>query len=330
VSVELAAAYVSLVPSAAGIEQSIAKELGGSGILTVAKKAGADASKGWASGFSTVGGGLTKSLTPIAGGLTLAFHQSFEAFDQGADALVAKSGLAGKGLEDLVGSMKHLGGEVPQSLGVVGQALGDVYSRTHLTGPALETLTKKFLDLSRITGTDVSTNVANLTRLFGDWGIASDQQANALDTVFGATQKTGIGVDRLSGLVVQFGAPLRQLGFGFEQSIALLGKFENEGVNVETVMGGLRMGLARMSKGSEEAQKNVETLTDAFHSARDKVQGFQADLIAAQKELTKAFDAAERRRPRVGAASDPAGAVRPGGRRQRGDRRAEGARRRTP
>lgn len=80
----------------------------------------------------------------------------------------------------------------------------------------LQERSKQFINLSRITGTDLKGNIADMTRVFGDWSVAGDQQAGTLDMIFRASQTSGIGINALSQKVVQFGAPLRQMGFGLD------------------------------------------------------------------------------------------------------------------
>jgi len=58
----------------------------------------------------------------------------------------------------------------------------------------------RFLELSRITGTDVASNIKEVTRLFGNWNVAAEEQTGMLDYLFKVSQSTGIGVDRLSTL----------------------------------------------------------------------------------------------------------------------------------
>ena len=58
-------------------------------------------------------------------------------------------------------------------------------------------------------------------------------------------------------LIVQFGAPLRQMGFSMEAAAGLMGKFEAEGVNTETVMSTLRIAIGKM------AAQGLTTVLDA-------------------------------------------------------------------
>ena len=79
---------------------------------------------------------------------------------------------------------------------------------------------------ARITRFDLVNGTSDIIRPFGDWPVASEHQEVAPVKVFRASQTTGIGVDELMRLMVQFGAPLRQLGYDFDQAASLMGKWE--------------------------------------------------------------------------------------------------------
>jgi TP901 family phage tail tape measure protein len=217
--------------------------------------------------LTKVGSTMTRKVTPAAAATAVALTKLGSDWNSAVDAIIVGTGASGDALEGLLGSTKKVAGQVPNDFGQVGVAIAEVNTRLGLTGPELETTTKAFLDLSRVTGTDVKTNIGLVTRVFGDWSVASEDQAGALDTLFASTQQTGIGIDRLSGLVVQFGAPMRQLGFSLDESIALFGKFEKEGVNIEAVMSGMRMGLGRMAKAGEEPIETFQRLVEQIKEA---------------------------------------------------------------
>jgi phage-related minor tail protein len=212
---------------------------------------------------AAIGVGLGAAAVGSAVGL-FKLGDSFGAF---VDTIQVGTGATGAALDDLVGSFKNVSTEVPDQMGTVASALADLNTRTGLTGPALEGLTEQFLDLSRITKTDVGSNIREVTRLFGDWGVATEDQGDRLDFLYRVSQATGIGVDSLSGKMVQFGAPLRQLGFSLEESATLLGQFEKEGVNAELVMGSFRIALGKMARDGEPAQETLARVTEEIANA---------------------------------------------------------------
>lgn len=171
--------------------------------------------------------------------------------DSQLDKIRIGTGATDEQLAGLEASFKRVATAVPTSFDNAGTAIADLNTRLGLTGPALEERSAQFLELSRLTDTDLSTNISDITRVFGDWEIATDSQASTLDQIFRASQASGLGIDRLSTSVVQFGAPLRNLGFGFEDSLALLAQFDKAGVNTEAVFSGLKIGVGKLAKDGE-------------------------------------------------------------------------------
>ncbi len=200
-------------------------------------------------------------------GAGVALAKIGEDFDTAYDRIRVGTGATGEVLDGLKDDFKTVFASVPDDSATVGQALADLNTRMGLTGEPLADLTELFLDLSRITGTDVSSNVANMTRVFGDWSVSTEDSADALDVMFRAAQASGVGLDQLSGGLVKFGAPMRQLGFSFTEATAILSKFEKEGVNTELVMGSMRVALGRMARAGEEPIETFGRVTDEIRNA---------------------------------------------------------------
>ncbi len=216
---EIASAYVSLIPSFKGGAAAIAAELNGpsqAAGAAVGAAAGEKAGKGFAKKLA---------LGAAAGAVALgtALFAVGNTFDDLSDTIVTTTGKSGAALDALVGSAKKVGETTPSSFDQIGVAVAGLNQRLGTTGKPLEAMAAQVLNLSRLTGTDLSANIANVTRVFGDWGLKAGDQSLALDKIFKASQLTGIGIDKLSTSVVNFGAPLRQLGFSFDQSLALFG-----------------------------------------------------------------------------------------------------------
>ena len=250
--------------------------------------------------MQSVGMGLSKSLTvPLLAVGTAAFAAS-DSIDKAMKTIRVATGATGDDLANLGDDFREVFKAVPQSADVVAQTLGDLQTRTSLTGDALQGLTKTVLDLSRITGTDAVSNVAALTRVFGDWSIKAEESADSLDFLFKVSQQTGAGIDQLGRNLVAYGAPLRQVGFDFEQAAILLGKFEREGVNTELVLGGLRMALGRfaqegISDTAGEFARRMDQIKNSADGTTVALETFgsraAADMAAAIKEGRFEIDA---------------------------------------
>lgn len=194
-----------------------------------------------------------------AGVLALKFGSDF---DSAFNTIRIGTGATGDALEGLKGDFKETFRGVPDSMATVATATADLNTRLGLTGPPLQQMTRQFLDLARITGTDVATAIAAGTRAFGDWSIATKEQSGAMDFLFKVSQTTGIGIDKLMTQIVTFGAPLRQMGFDFEQAAILTAKWEKEGVNAEAIFGALKIGVANFAKAGIPANEGLRAFIE--------------------------------------------------------------------
>ena len=211
------------------------------------------------------GFGLAAGTAVVAAGVGL-FKMGSD-FDALKDKIIVGTGASGDALDGLMDSAKTVAGNTAASFDDVGTAIADLNTRTGLAGKPLEDLSKQFLDLSRMTGEDLQSSITNVTRAFVDAGVPAEEMSGAMDTLFVASQNTGIEVSRLADQMVKYGAPMRQFGFSFEESAALLGGFEKAGVNAELVMGSLRQALGKLAKEGEDPVETLERVSEQIKSA---------------------------------------------------------------
>lgn len=197
-----------------------------------------------------------------AAGAAAGLYSIGSSFDSAYDQIRVATGATGAEMEGLQESFRNVARESASSFDDIATAMSTLAQRTGASGGDLEALTEQFLTLSRITETDVATNIENVTRLFGDWGIATEDQASRMDQLFRASQASGVGVDQLAASVVQFGAPLRNLGFGLEESVAMIAQFERNGVNAETVLAGMNGAVGRLARAGEDVPATFRRIMD--------------------------------------------------------------------
>lgn len=186
---------------------------------------------------------------------------------QATNALIVGTGASGQALEAMRQSVITLGGSTQglgHDLGAIGGVMAELNTRTGLVGQELEGTTGQFLNFTRVAGGDGVRNVQLVTRVMGDWGVANEDTGQTLDMIFGASQAFGIGVDAVASKVVQFGAPMRQMGFDLETSIALFGKWEKEGVNAELAIGSLRIAAGKFARDNVPLQEGLQDTMDAI------------------------------------------------------------------
>jgi TP901 family phage tail tape measure protein len=219
------------------------------------KKSGgimAKAGKGAAVGIALIGGAAFKSALD---------------YDKATKSIRTSTGATGNKLAGLTKSFDNVNKNVGASAGDVAAALSELHKRTGSTGTALEDLTKTELRLGTLTGKDVPDLIGKTTRVFGDWSIATKDQSKSLDWLYKVSQHTGIGVDELAQKTVEFGAPLRTMGFSFEEATAMLGKWEKEGVNTTMALGGMKQALGKFAKAGKDPKKSMMELFDQIKRA---------------------------------------------------------------
>lgn len=252
--------------------------------------------RGTTSRFSSLNrtlGGLAIG-SALASGVGLA-ASAFKDLDDGLDAVAINSGRAGSELEELEGSFRRVNRTVVSAEDAVGVAVGKLSSRLDLQGKELEALARQELNLARITKTDLGTVIDASTRLFGDFSIATSDYGKSLDSVFRLSQRTQVPFESLLRTVVQFGAPLRALGFDFQTSAALIASFEKEGVNVEAVLAGMKVGLANIAAEGKPIQETFLGVIEKIKAAKEPTDALTLgietfgkragpDLVAAIRE----------------------------------------------
>lgn len=213
-----------------------------------------------------------------------AFDMS-EEINTAYDAIRIGTGATGAELEGYFESFNNVLKQVPASVQDVGLAISELATRTGLAGEELDSLAVTLLELSRVTETDINSLVADTTRLFGDWGVATEEYGNTLNWLLKTSQATGVEISDLSTTVVQYGATLRNLGYTLEEATTMLGKFEKEGVNTETILGSMRIALAKFAEDGVDAGTAFSQVIDDIQRL-DKETG---DALAKEVFGTKAF-----------------------------------------
>jgi TP901 family phage tail tape measure protein len=275
-------ATLSVIPSFQGFQSALSSGVVGP-MATTGKAAGGKLGASMGTEAASKFKRLFGPAIAIAAGASLL--KVGDTFNKMSRTIIVGTGASGEALAGLEESAKRIATSAPSSFDDVGTAVSDLNTRLGLSGKPLEELSEKMLDLSRITGTDVTQNIASITRLFGDWSIKTEDQSGALDKLFKASQSTGIGVDKLSQLMVQFGSPLRNLGLDFDYTAAMFSRFEKEGVNIQTAMPGLRMALKNFAAAGREP---APALMETFEAIRDASSAAEANTMAFETFGTRA------------------------------------------
>ncbi len=204
------------------------------------------------------GGALAAGLTAAATGKAL--FEIGKEFDAAFDNIRTQTGATGKEFGQLKRDFRNVVGSLPTDFDTASKAVAGLNQRLDTTGKPLQRLTKQVVALSEVTGTDITENVEAVTRLFGDWSVKTKEQTDTLDGLFRLSQSTGTTVSDLARSLVQFGAPLRNLGIDLDFAAAMFANFEKSGVNMTTVLSGLRLSVGNLAQPTDELNQTLKQL----------------------------------------------------------------------
>ena len=237
--------------------------------FTVAKGALADLV---ASGIKVAISGL-KNLAKFA-------KDAYAEFDKGADSVIKATGATGEAAEELMESYNNVAHNVVGDMETIGSALGEVNTRFGFTGSELEECSESFLKFADITGTDATEAVRLVSRAMENSGMDTKEYKKLLDILAKAGQTTGVSVSALAESVTKNGATFRQLGFDTEEAVAILAKFEKEGVNSETVVTGLKTAVKKWGKEGKIAKNEFKKVLDEIARTEDVAEASQIAIEA--------------------------------------------------
>lgn len=286
---------------APGAGEKIGDDLG-KGVLPAGEKLGKDLGERISKGLEKTGKTLTKAVTaPLLAGGAAIIGAGLQ-LDEALDAIRIGTGATGDELASLEQSFKNVADNVAAPYDAIAPVIADLNTRLGLTGEPLETLGKQLLDLQQITGEAADTE--SVARLFAAFRIPAEQQSAALDSIFRASQATGIAFNDLASQAVGNAAQFQELGFSLEESVAFLGQLEKSGADSGAVLAGLRKTIAASIKGTgdagkveEQRAKSLKTIENAtldlqvaeqkLAELRANPKAAQSALLAAENQVTK-------------------------------------------
>lgn len=215
---------------------------------------------------------LGKKFLPVTAGVAAigtAAHTAWSELDEAYDGIAAGTGATGEALERLQASFDNVYGNFPADSAEVGTAIADLNTRFGFTGKQLETASTQFLKFAQVNNTDVGTAIAKVSRAMGDAGVSSEEYGHVLDALTAASQGSGLATDALAESLTKFGAPMRQLGFSMEESIALFSQWEKAGVNTEIAFSGMKKAISNWSAAGKDAKVEFASMMKQIEEAPD-------------------------------------------------------------
>jgi TP901 family phage tail tape measure protein len=212
-------------------------------------------------------GGAVAAAAAVAGIGVAAFNAGMQ-LDDAYDKIAVGTGATGEVLAGLQDDFKAVFKTVPADAETVSGAITELNSRLGATGQPLQDMAKGLSLSAKLMGGDATQNAATLAKMMGSWGLSNEQGAATLDKLFVATQKSGISLEQLTGSVQQYGPALRAMGFGLDESIALMGNFEKAGIESGQVMAGMKLAAGKFAKAGIDVKTGFMGAIDSIKNAK--------------------------------------------------------------
>lgn len=221
---------------------------------------------------SKVGETLTKNVTTPLTAAAAAGVAAFSAVDEGVDTIVTATGASGEALDGLVASYETIATSIPEELGDVASAVGEVKTRFHTTGEELEGQTTLFLQFAKITGGDVVSSVDSADKVLKTFGKTSDDASGLLGMVAKAAQDTGINAQGLLDDVLANSATFKELNFSLEESVNFMALLDENGVESGTALAGLKKAVVNLTDAGMSESEALQTVIDKIKNAGSETE----------------------------------------------------------
>lgn len=221
---------------------------------------------------SKVGETLTKNVTTPLTAAAAAGVAAFSAVDEGVDTIVTATGASGEALDGLVASYETIATSIPEELGDVASAVGEVNTRFHTTGEELEGQTTLFLQFAKITGGDVVSSVDSADKVLKTFGKTSDDASGLLGMVAKAAQDTGINAQGLTDDVLANSATFKELNFSLEESVNFMALLDENGVESGVALAGLKKAVVNLTDAGMSESEALQTVIDKIKNAGSETE----------------------------------------------------------
>ena len=283
--IEVGKATVTIVPNMQGAQQAISSQLGAAA-TSAGSSAAAGASASFLGGLGAKLGalkGLFAAALPVAaaGAVGKALFDVGAEFDEMTDTIIVGTGASGKALEELQDAAKGIATTVPTSFAEAGDLVQDLNTRLGLTGDTLETVGTQIAQVGDMTGEAFDTE--KFAGAMSVWGTAAEDMSGQLDTLFAISQSTGIGMNDLTGIMEKSAPQMQALGYSFEDTAAMAGLLDKAGLDANSTMSKMSVGLTKIAKDGEEPADAMKRVTDQIGDYIEK--GDEASAISAASDL---------------------------------------------
>lgn len=244
--------------------------------------------------MSAVGDTMTKYVTgPIvaAGAASMA---AWTEVDAAMDTVVKKTGATGETLASLEDTVNAIATTLPTTFENAGIAAGEANTRFGLMGEDLQTVSEEFIKFAHIADTDLNNSIGSTSRIMQQFGMDVSDLNDMLDLLAYTGQATGTDVSGLMNTLEKNGTVFRDMELSFDESVILLGKFEQAGIDADTALAGLSKAAVNWKKNNMSVTEGLADMIDSLQDGEVSAEDFASAMeIFGAKAADKFVDMAE-------------------------------------
>lgn len=242
------------------------------------------------------------AITAVVAGIVKIGEAAIESASQFQEAMAniqIATGATGDNLKGLSGVVDNIYGSFPADLETITTVVGDLNTAYALQGDELESLSKTYLAIAKVTGGDVSSQIETTREIFNKFNIAVADQSEYLSYFNKVSQDTGVSFDTLTSLIAEGDRGFQLLGLDAKESANVIGNaVKKDGIkSAQELVSALETGLSKIAGTSESALKSAQTALASANEdyaklvSSDTSDAIEAALLAKEAAL-KAYNAA--------------------------------------
>lgn len=242
--------------------------------------------------FSEKLGELSQKLIEFGQNALDAFRQ----VDEGMDIIVTKTGATGDSLDEMTAIAERVAVAIAGAgFEEAGSAVGEVNTQFGLMGESLETTAEDLLKFSQINGSDVTNSTIQSKQALEAYGLSVDWLSDVLDSVTYVAQSTGVSVDDLMNKAIDGAPQIKALGLAFDEGVALIGQFEQAGVDSSAALSSLSKAAVNYAKDGKSLEEGLKGTIDAIQNSTNETEALTlASEIFGSKAAPRMVDAIKR------------------------------------
>ena len=197
---------------------------------------------------------------------------AFSEVDGALDTIITKTGATSDAAEAMGDVFKDVYGDMPVDAQAVGDAIGELNTQFAFTGDALKKSTKQMLKFAEINGSDVTITSQKAKAAIEAYGLEAKDLDLVLDSITKTSQNTGVATDQLFDAVVKGAPQIKALGLNFSEAAALVGRFEQKGIDGTKALSYLSKAQVTFAKSGKSLQKGLQDLSKKLENSKSDTE----------------------------------------------------------